>query len=171
MASGQLQRVFFGLWPSVEVAETLRKRADGLAISGRPVATDRLHLTLAFHGHCDAAEIERLASRAGQTRCPAFDLVFDRVGFFPRSGVVWIGPGSPPSTVFELARSLSGDRIDYSAFKPHITAYRRASQPETRSITPVRARFEQFCLVASGQAGRPGPYRKLASWPLKVEGD
>lgn len=166
------QRVFFALWPSVDTAAVLRERADALGLAGRPVAAERLHLTLAFHGRCQPETITRLAERAARVEVPALMLGFDRVGFFSRSQTVWLGASEPPTAVYELAEYLAGDElVDRQAFKPHITVARRAERPTAGSIRPVCATFDSFTLTASGDGGGPGVYHTIGRWSLGAVDD
>ncbi|NNC22673.1 RNA 2',3'-cyclic phosphodiesterase [Salinisphaera sp. USBA-960] len=168
-SSEDRQRVFFALWPDAATARALAERVGELGIQGRAVAPERLHLTLAFYGACDVATRDALFERAATVEGDAFEMVFDRVGYFGRSRAVWLGASSPPRAVFELAASLvDRQRIDPPAFKPHITLQRRAERPDTDSITPVHAAFDSFTLTVSGDHGRPGSYQHLGRWPLGV---
>lgn len=81
------QRLFFALWPPEPVQVAIAECADTAGISGRRVATERVHLTLAFLGNVDSAAVAHLETLAGVIEAHAFELVLTRYGHFPRAGI------------------------------------------------------------------------------------
>ncbi len=79
------RRVFFALWPD-DLTRSALSRATRRAVqecSGRPIAKDRLHLTLAFLGELTP---ERFALARGVPPIPVgeFELTLDAVGRMAR---------------------------------------------------------------------------------------
>lgn len=165
---GPMARVFFALWPPVEVADAIAERMAAIPVDGRRVAGERLHLTLAYHGVSNAAGVAELERRADELRISAFDLVLDRIGCFRRAGVVWLGPDAPPAPLARLADALApsdGNR-QATVFRPHVTIARKATPVAPAPVAPIHWPVRFFALVASGRDGAPDSYRELAQWPL-----
>ena len=159
-------RLFFALWPPPHVAQAISEHCDGLAIPGRRVARDRLHLTLAFHGVCDPDQAARLWQRAAVVRVPAFDLVLDRVDHFARNAITWVGCARVPDALRALAAQLASPDAGDNAFRAHVSVSRQSPHVSARSIDPVVWRVSAFSLVASGENGAPGAYRERQRWAL-----
>lgn len=168
-----LPRLFLALWPEREVRQRLQRVA--VAAAGRrhtPAA--RLHLTLVFLG---ATPVERRRSYehalTGLT-VPALELVLDRLGYWPRAGVLWLGPSQPltPLTalVEELNRRLAacGFEPERRPFRAHVTLARHFRGPaptDSRIDPPVRWHCDRVALVASRPAPQGSRYQVLRYWP------
>ena len=163
------QRLFFALWPPPDIAEQIAETARALDAGGTPVARDKLHVTLAFHGACDAAGRDALIARAERAVAPPIDLLFDRLGGFEKPRLIWLGLSDPPSPLLDLAAFLRGPALDPRRFVPHITLLRKAAPISACAVTPLGWRAREFTLVESGAHGAPGTYRILARWPLAGE--
>lgn len=141
-----------------------------LGSSGRRVAAHRLHLTLAFFGHADDGRIERLCAHAAQIRVPPFALQLDRIGYFVRPRILWLGPSVVPAPLAALAEAVRAmdDAPDHNkTFRPHITLARDASPVSDRArIAPIAWPVTRFSLVQSGADGAPGAYSQLDQWRL-----
>ncbi|MCB1743533.1 MAG: hypothetical protein KDK91_24360, partial [Gammaproteobacteria bacterium] len=104
---------------------------------------------------------------------PGFDLLLDRIGHFPRSGIIWAGTTSVPDALVTLHQRLVGAArelgLDPPArdFLPHVTLLRAAHagpdwQPERVLCWPV----DGFRLVASRLSSTGPDYTTLATWSL-----
>lgn len=165
------QRLFFALWPPADVAERIVDVIRTLDTTGTPVARDKLHVTLAFHGACDAAERAALIARAERVAAAPIDLVFDRLGGFDKPRLIWLGLSHPPASLLDLAGRLRAPGLDQRPYVPHITLQRKADRINAGPIAPMTWRAREFVLVESGAHGVPGTYRTLARWPLAGEGE
>lgn len=159
------ERLFFAAWPPASVCDAITQRVHGLHVDGRRVARERLHLTLAFHGLCDAQARAALIARADALQATAFDLRLDRVGQFGGGKTLWLAPTVVPDALQALAQTL-GATLDERTYRPHVTISRKAAPITPRPIAPIDWRIEAFALVASGHGGAPGGYRDLARWRL-----
>lgn len=107
-------RVFFALWPDAETAEHLSALAGHL-VAGLPdkamriVPAQNLHMTLAFIGAVDAAQLRTLQAIAGEVseiflasaattddvdslaHERALRVRLDRLGFWAQGGILWAG--------------------------------------------------------------------------------
>lgn len=170
MAEPLSQRLFFALWPPSDIARHIHEFAQTLDLSGRPVASEKYHITLAFCGRCDAGERDVLIARAARIDLPAIDLVFDRLDCFQKPSLVWLGMSSVPHALFELSQALGSGHDVGARFVPHITILRWAAPIEAQPVSPLGWRARQFALVESGTGGSPGTYRIIARWSLGTDG-
>jgi len=85
------QRLFFALTPSSELAQAFHQvgMTELLACRGRHLKPEQIHLTLRFIGSADHDMATCLREAAGCLALPAFELVFDTLGYWPRPKVVW----------------------------------------------------------------------------------
>jgi 2'-5' RNA ligase len=165
-------RVFFALWPEEAQRRALHAQAIDIATrtKGRPVALDKLHLTLAFLGDVDAGTIACLAAAAGLLPAENVELEMSRIGCWRKAGIAWMAPRELPKSLGLLRESLAdvargcGVPLDDRPYLPHLTLARGASVaiPESQ-CDPIMLRFRGFCLVRS-DLGR-GTYEPIGRWP------
>ena len=170
-------RVFFALWPDAAAASHLASLAGALtAHGGRLIKPSALHLTLEFIGEVSDVELMRLTEAASEVRGARFELALDRLGYWPRGGILWAGCRQVPAELRELGGALRAalSRADLSRgdrhpgdFAPHVTLARRArcaSLP--RLDTPIGWHVDRFALVESRLHPSAASYRVLAEFPL-----
>jgi 2'-5' RNA ligase len=113
-------------------------RDRALSADGRSVPPANFHLTLAFLGDVAPARLEQLLDSVDAEPVPRLaTLHLDRVGYWPRSGIFWLGPGPGAGSegLASLAERLGrcgqrvGARRDRRRFTPHVTLYRDCRQP------------------------------------------
>jgi 2'-5' RNA ligase len=165
-------RVFFALWPDEATRSALLRatRAAVQASGGRPIAKDRLHLTVAFLGELTAAGVA-VARGVPPIEVGGFELSLDAIGVWPESRVLWLAPRLLPGPLAELEARLwerlaaqgfsAADRV----YRPHVTLARRA-RPVAANIEPVRWPVADLVLVESFPDGRSVHYEVLERWPL-----
>jgi 2'-5' RNA ligase len=166
------RRVFFALWPDPATrSRLLRATRDAVRLcGGRPIAGERLHLTVAFLGELTAARFE-LARAAAPIEVGAFDLTLDTLGVWPQSRVLWLAAQSMPPALGELERSLwaaleeRGFDVEERLYRPHVTLARRA-RPVDEAVEPVEWHVSELVLVESLPDGRAVHYEVLERWPL-----
>jgi 2'-5' RNA ligase len=165
-------RVFFALWPddTTRAAISRATRAVVGASGGRPIAKERLHVTVAFLGELTP---EGLASARAAAPVPVgeFELVLDSVGLWPESKILWLAPTVPPEALFELEARLAdalaarGFRAEERVYRPHVTLARRA-RAVVAEIEPVPFPVRELALVESFPDARNVHYEVLERWPL-----
>jgi RNA 2',3'-cyclic 3'-phosphodiesterase len=169
-------RVFFALWPDDAArAAIVRATRDAVRASGgRPVAKERLHITVAFLGELTAAGLEAARS-APPIPVGPFELTLDAVGVWPESRILWLAPSAPSEALFDLegglwdALATRGFRPEDRIYRPHMTLVRRAKPIETTvelAVEPVRFAVRDLALVESFPDGRRVHYEVLQRWPL-----
>jgi 2'-5' RNA ligase len=164
--------VFFALWPDDSTrAAIVRATKEAVRLSGgRPIAKDRLHITVAFLGNLSAAGFD-VAREVPPIRTGAFDLALDAIGHFAQGKVLWLGATTVPQPLVALESELwaeleaRGFVREARAFHPHVTLARRARPVEQR-VDAIPWRAAELALVESLADGRNVHYEKLESWPL-----
>lgn len=166
------RRVFFGLAPDAETRAALVRatRRAVKAAGGRATPAGNLHLTLAFLGEITPAELAR-ARRVPPIAVAPFTIELDRLGFWSRNQILWLGPSAPPAPLIELERALwaglVAQRFERPAgrFRPHLTLARRARAAHA-PIEAVRWNVARLTLFESRQTVRGVQYDPLAEWAL-----
>ena len=174
-------RLFFALFPDAatagRIASLAAAQCERHGLRGKPLRTDRLHVTL-FHLGDRAGVPEDVvvaASRAaGTLRAAPFAPAFDMVGSFAtrraqKPFVLKAASGNETLRGFHagLARELRQSGLAQwtrGNFEPHVTlAYDQQSVPP-RPVEPIAWRACEFVLVHSllGQTR----HIRLASWSL-----
>ncbi len=166
------QRMFVALWPDDEVrgrlAELLERCAD--QVGGRPVPRDNLHLTLAFLGDLIPPQITAVTGCLDALPSLCAELRLDRVGYWPKTGLVWVGSSvvdpSLAALVSELKRCLArlGFKPDTREFKPHVTLLRRAPRRVRVQSPNIHWPVSEVTLVRSTLGTRGSVYRVVGRW-------
>lgn len=169
-------RVFFALWPDAAV----RRGLDHLAgqahqiCGGRRMRADSAHLTLVFVGQVATAKIEILKSIASGIHVPSFDLHLDRMGYWKRNRIAWLGTRQIPRPLAELVESLEeglrreGLKFDKRPYSPHLTLARKAFCGAPLSPdADIRWRVEEFVLVRSSLLPAGAVYEVIGRWMLR----
>ena len=115
----QTKRLFFALWPDVALQGEINavSRNCRNSLRGRYLPGENLHLTLIFLGSADAGK-EVCVRRVGEgIDSGGFTLTLDRLGRFPRSGILWLGVSVIPDALTVLVGKLrhTGDALADSA--------------------------------------------------------
>ncbi|HET7608940.1 MAG TPA: RNA 2',3'-cyclic phosphodiesterase [Gammaproteobacteria bacterium] len=165
-------RVFFALWPDDATRAAIsRSTREAVRLSGgRPIAKERLHITVAFLGELTAAGVE--AARAvPPIPVGPFELTLDAIGVWPESKILWLAPTALPAALAELENLLwdglveCGFRGAERDYLPHVTLARRA-RPVESAVEPVRFPVRDLALVESFPDGRNVHYEVLERWDL-----
>ena len=175
MTAAVRQRLFFALWPDDETRRALARLARTLlpCANGRPVAAQKLHLTVAFLGLVDAGFRECVERAAGSLSAPAFELEFRRIGYWPGPRVLWAAPERTPEALTGLASMLRnalvacGYEPESRPFRAHVTLARKVRGPASETTHAlIRWPVADFHLVESETLAQGARYRSLASWSL-----
>lgn len=171
-------RLFFGLDPSAEDKRALGEWRDQYAYAdGRPVPIDNLHLTLAFIGEVDNRQLDSLCIETDEWLSDRTAIVvtleLDRVGYFPRPSIYWLGCSAVDRDLENLqagvrGRALNaGARRESRAWVPHVTLYRQCEAPSVPLREPrFTLKFEHLTLFES-LSGRSGVrYEPVAEWTI-----
>lgn len=171
------QRLFFALWPDASLRHTLYKvtRPAIRASGGKPVPAENFHITLAFLGQLDAEAASRAEAAAAAASGERFELILDRIGFWPDTHVVWFGPSKIPAAGTGFAAALRrelrarGIEVDIRPFMPHLSLARKLAKPgDFGAPRVVHWPVREFVLVHSITGRRASEYHVIAAWPLRA---
>jgi len=167
-------RLFFALWPDGRTREALAKLQAALPLrGGRPMRSENIHLTLAFIGDVDGDTRDCLIRQARGVRAAPLAFAIERVGHFPRPGVVWVGPQRTPDALIELVAGLNaalapcGYQPERRPFRAHLTLFRKVARPpRPLDFAPIEWPVEAFCLVESLPEEGGVRYAVIEQFPL-----
>jgi 2'-5' RNA ligase len=159
-------RLFYALWPDEATRTALSRLQEPLA--GRKMHPRDLHITLAFLGQQPTSLLPLLQILLRQLPPPDLRLELDRIGYFPRSRIVWIGMHSVPDALIALHQALHSalaqqgiHSVQHGSFTPHVTLARDAPEPPQSSFEPLHWHADHMVLVQSVSAPEAERYRVL----------
>lgn len=174
MTVSSSKKLFFALWPD----DIARQRCLGVlnAIgykSAKPVAANNIHVTVVFLGFVTAEKEIELRRGAASIAVPEFNLCFNRISFWKRSGIICLTATKTNPELLALVAELSaiaeklGMRLDPRTYKPHVTLVRKAVAVKSLCFEPVIWRANSFCLVESvSLEGGGTEYRIVERWSI-----
>lgn len=142
---------------------------------GKVVPLENLHITLVFLGGVDGPTRALAETLADRVASRAFALRLDRIGFWPRPGLLWLGTSDLPEPLSALAAELRqgvaacGVELDARPFLAHVTLMRKVRiVRHAGTVGPVDWKVEGFALVESIAGPGGSRYRVLRSWSLQA---
>ena len=168
-------RLFFALWPPDATRRELGRWARALheSCTGRRMATENLHVTLAFLGQVEAWRLDAISASASRVRPRQFTLRLDEPGYWPHNHIAWLGASEPPRELAdmtgELRAALAEARVafDPKPFVAHVTLVRNARPPrEWPTLLPVDWAVNGFSLIAS-ERDEHGPFYRVVGGPFE----
>lgn len=164
-------RLFFALRPDPAAAVRIHALAlrlgDVYGLTGKPLALERLHVTLCFLGDHDGLPPPLLAmagAMAEGLHAAPFELAFDRVMSFERKGdaplVLCRDDACAPLDA--LRRQLGADAAQ--GFKPHVTLRYDPKWISLQEVAPISWKVTEVLLIHS-LIGR-GRHEVLGRYPL-----
>lgn len=170
------QRLFFALWPSHAIRKQMAALNRELPLDdkgGRLMNDSNLHLTLHYIGPVVADKVKCLKFAASRVKSSPFKLTLDRLGYFKRPKVLWLGceemTAGYTALLEQLAEKIAdcGFAMEAEANRLHVTLRRKASRPkEYADIKSIEWDVEQFVLVESVSIEGGVSYRVIAQYPL-----
>jgi RNA 2',3'-cyclic 3'-phosphodiesterase len=166
-------RLFFALWPDVDVTRQLTQMAGQLNLESRSRRIDpkNYHVTLAFVGEVPAAKLAVLQQIGQSLRAPPFTFNCDSIEFWRESQVVVAAARAAPPGLLDLWRKLN-DAIGLppERLRAHVTLARKITQaPVAQAMSPVVWRATNFSLTRSDTGGLESAYTVLDTWSLLDE--
>jgi 2'-5' RNA ligase len=168
------RRLFFALWPDEPTRQQLLRETRRLVrrCQGKPVPPENYHVTVAFVGTVPAERFDAIAAAGRATEFAQFELLFERVGYWPRPRVLWVAPSRCPPALNTLV-SMLWDRLsdaglerEARAYQPHLTLCRKLGRPiEARLANPVRWSVSSFVLVESVVVDGRSIYQVMERFP------
>jgi 2'-5' RNA ligase len=171
----ETQRLFFALWPPIELSRELYQLAGSILHggAGRRVLPENIHLTLAFLGSVDASFRVCAEQAAAAIRATPFTLILEQMGNWSKSGILWVGPNLTPPPLLRLVRELNaglagcGYEAEQRPYAAHLTLARKARPRQAiPSMEPCAWEIDRFHLAQSHMRADGARYEILRSWPL-----
>lgn len=180
MTESTTERLFFALWPALEMQTAMYNLGRQLSsdVTGRSTQLDNLHITLAFVGNVPLATKQCLQQAATTINLSPFMLSLDKVGHWVKPGIVWLGASQLPEALLKLVTQLNsqlqpcGYQPDVRPYQAHVTLFRKASTlRKLPVITPLVWSVNDFCLVRSTAYQKGVHYEVIARWLLPSASD
>lgn len=171
-------RVFFALPLQEQLKlEIDQWRNDSLPPSQNAVPAANFHITLAFIGQIKDSDIDVLYHRTDQLiKSNTFSkeaLKLIDTGFWPKPGILWIGPTDWPDDLTKLAGKLQNVGRNFGAkkakksYRPHLTLSKKTHKPSYPIEAPkFELDYNQITLYHSISMKAGVRYTALNSWPL-----
>ena len=172
--------LFLALFPDApacaRIGDLTQRLRDKYALTGRPHAADRLHVSLHGIGEYPSFPNEvaaRAIKAAAAVAIAPFEIAFDRVmSFSGKPGqlpLVLRGEGVAELIAFQKILGVAMQKAELSRAKahyaPHLTLLYDARRVEEQPIETIRWIVREFVLVHS-LLGR-SVYKSLGRWPLR----
>nr|WP_314479796.1 RNA 2',3'-cyclic phosphodiesterase [uncultured Pseudomonas sp.] len=172
-SANPFKRLFFALPVGDAQRRDVAQWRRGLALrSGKPVPAANFHVTLAFLGNVDAAQVPSVCAAVDQLALPdkAPRLVLDRLQVWQKVGALVLEAQSTPAALLQLVYGLQqallplGIEVADRMFRPHLTLSRqfRGQPPEAGTPPEFFLSAREMVLYES----RKGAYQPLARWAL-----
>ncbi|GAB4513022.1 MAG: hypothetical protein Tsb0026_17330 [Sulfuricaulis sp.] len=134
---------------------------------------ENIHLTLTFLGSVDASFRECAEQTAAAIRARPFTLMLEQMGFWPKTGILWVGPRQTPPSLLHLVQDLNaglagcGYEAEKRPYAAHLTLARKVRPHQhIHSIESRAWEINQFHLVQSHMHADGARYEILRSWQL-----
>lgn len=166
-------RLFFALACPADLAGSICDWRDSLGLTGRPVPSANLHLTLAFLGAQPASRLPALLQMGERLEAKAFELHLDRLGMLGEDFACLFAQ-QPPTALLQLASELRaalgqlGIACDPRPFRPHLTLLRQAARIAEQAAPAFAWDVRRFGLYLSRSSADGVRYQALASWTLSA---
>ncbi len=171
-------RLFFALWPPLELARSLAEYAGRLhgPCGGRVMPEPNIHMTLAFLGELPPGRLADAigAGHGAQGIARAGSIRLGAVRHWKSGGVIWAGPSEPVPCVLFIAAALReelearGFALEEKTFVPHVTLLRKAAAGAPFAQPPsIEWPVLEFLLVRSDQAANGAVYTPVERFPLR----
>ena len=128
------KRIFFALWPSGKQRRQIDAAIEPYkaVLAGKWTVRDNWHVTLVFIGGFPEEDIPALQAAAGNVKCPAINLGFERIDFWRRPRIMCLHSEIISEQLAGLVRSLEsaagafGFRPEKRPYRAHMTIARKA---------------------------------------------
>jgi 2'-5' RNA ligase len=168
------QRLFIALWPPAASRKALARLAeDAQAIcGGRKIPEQKQHVTLAFLGDVEVAEVPDAKAALSAAGRVDFEFTLDALQYRRNGGMLWARPTQTPAELLALVERLRtalrarGLRAEERPFVTHITLLRDAVKPvQVMKPAPVSWRVREVVLVRSRLAAGGAEYQVVHRAP------
>ena len=175
-------RLFFALWPDVDMRAQIANAAAALRLAGdgQRVPRENYHVTLAFVGKVTASRLAVLQQIGRSQRSAGCTIRFDAYDYWPDHQVAVAIAREAPAALTLLWTQLHRDlalhqaalnlKRPHSSLRTHITLARKVAQaPVLQAMPPFQWNARSFSLVRSDTSGARSVYTVVDTWQLLYE--
>ncbi|HEY9051371.1 MAG TPA: RNA 2',3'-cyclic phosphodiesterase [Gammaproteobacteria bacterium] len=169
-------RLFFALWPSNDIRDSIVARfsqSPQAGLRAKQVVTHNLHITLHFIGNVTDQQRQCLHLAAKSIKTESFTLQLDRYGHFYQARVFWLGCHQLPDALKQLHARLAevfvncGYMAEKRPYAPHVTLLRKLLKPgPIVQPAPIAWPVSDFVMVESITNQEGVLYRVIERYPL-----
>ena len=150
------KRLFLAFWPNENQLEKLHELQCDYAGWGREVLPENFHVTLLFLGNISNNVADCLIQNIHDLSMPPFHMTLDRLGYFDKTKIFWVGPTHVPHELESLYKSVRNCAQNCGISKlskrytPHVSLLRHSEIPTSKpDLTPIEWEVKEFFLVES----------------------
>jgi len=171
------RRLFFALWPSVQVRESVVEAARPLVheMDACAIAAKNFHITLHFIGSITDDVKDCVHQAARSVTFEPFDLSLDRFGFFGKAKIFWIAAQTMPAELKLLHKNLGAAlsacdfQPDPRPYSPHVSLLRKVKTSAIDSPEfSINWHVDEFVLVESVSVPEGVDYKVIEKYPLQT---
>ncbi len=167
------RRLFLAIWPNEQQIEKLLELQSSYVGRGREVLPENFHVTLLFIGNTPYELTDCIVQNLQDISVQPFHMKLDRLGYFDKTKIFWVGPTDTPSELESLYKSVR-NCVQYCGISPlskryvaHVSLLRNSQIPISNpDFTPIEWQVEEFHLVESRLDKDGARYYSLSSFPL-----
>lgn len=167
------RRMFLGLWPNEEQIDQLYAVQSAYTQMGREVPPENFHITLLFLGNISNSTVESLRHGLSDLMIQPFSVRLDRLGYFDKTKIFWIGPTHVPEQMNVLFKNVrqQAQRCEIrhltKKYVPHTTLLRQCEGLSTDPILhPIDWYVDEFHLIESRMEPEGAQYYTVDTFPL-----
>lgn len=172
----RLKRLFFALWPDAALRDRISDWQQRSLSHGSLEPSLRLHLTLAFLGNVNEQQHQQVINLSNTIVAPAMSFSLNRIGYFERPQIVWLGPDRPPQKLLQLHEQIGliakacGLPCHENTYTPHVTLARQApALAAPLHCPPMQWHVREYCLVESQTDAGNTRYQILRRFSLTTD--
>ncbi len=168
-----IRRLFLAFWPNEKQLEKLHEIQSEYVGWGREVVPENFHVTLLFLGNISYQTTDCLIQTVQDVSLQPFRMQLDRLGYFDKTKIFWVGPTHIPQELETLYKSVRNCAQQCGISKlskryvPHVTLLRNCDIPISNpNFSPIDWEVEEFHLVESRLDKASARYYTVESFPL-----
>lgn len=169
----KLRRLFLAFWPHEYQLEKLHEIQSEYIGWGREVSPENFHVTLLFLGNISCHAADCIVQNLHEVSVQQFTMQLDRLGYFDKTKIFWVGPTDTPSELERLYKSVRNCAQQCGISKlskryvPHVSLLRNCDVPISNpNFLPIGWQVEEFHLVESRLDKASARYYTIESFPL-----
>lgn len=167
------RRLFLVIWPNEVQLEKLHELQCDYLGWGREVLPENFHITLLFLGNISYEMTDCLTQGVQAISIQPFHVRLDRLGYFDKTKIFWVGPSSVPQQLESLYKSVRncaqqcGISNLSKRYVPHVSLLRNSQIPTSNpDFAPIDWQVEEFHLAESRLERDGARYYTIENFPL-----